>query len=149
MPKSAPENFPGRLTLSMLRGGAGLGSGSSGDSGAPATLGSQVQRGDGLGRRRGARHVGAGLEPSGRRPGAARWARRPRLAPRGPGSPRTPPRRAAPPGSPRGSRGGARAVRAGKEGPPPVSSCRPPAAELGLHPRWGGPFELGRLSEGW
>lgn len=148
MPESIPENFPGWLALSMLRGGAGLGSGSSGDSCSPATLGSRARRGDGLGGRRGARHVGARLEPPGRRPGAARWARGPTLAPRGPGSPRAPPRPAAPPGSPCGSWGGARADHAGKEGPPPASSCRTLVAELCLRWRRGGPFELGRLSEG-
>uniref|UniRef100_A0A8P0P858 EvC ciliary complex subunit 2 n=1 Tax=Canis lupus familiaris TaxID=9615 RepID=A0A8P0P858_CANLF len=49
MPESVPENFPGRLALSMLRGGAGLGSGSSGGSGAPAAAGSQVPRAMGSG----------------------------------------------------------------------------------------------------
>ena len=146
MPVSVPENFPRRLSLSMLGGGAGLGSGSCSNSAFPRRVwGLASLAGDGLGGRPGARQVGAGRGPPGCRPGAARGARGPSPAPRGPGSPLAPPRRPAFPGSPLGSRGGARADRGGKEGPPPVSGL---SWEVWLHliPAAGRPLRVREIT---
>lgn len=132
MPVSVPGNFPRRLSLSMLGGGAGLGSGSCSNSAFSSHVwGLASLAGDGLGGRPGARHVGADRGPPGCRPGAACGVRGPRPAPRGPGAPPAPLRCPASPGSPLRSRDGARADRGGKEGLPPVSGL---SWEVWLHP---------------